>query len=84
MLTIFQNYELTCHELFKDAAARKIVMWLKAQADTVVGEYVNEYMWTLEFDEAGEKIVWQKEFVDSVMVRDFWPTLRESMKEVGG
>lgn len=55
---IFQTFELTCHEFVEDVAARKIAMWLKARADTVMaGEYVNEYMWTLEFDEAGEKIV---------------------------
>lgn len=49
----------------------------------MAGEYVNEYMWTFEFDEAGEKIMWQKEFMALVMVRDFWPKSRESMAKVG-
>ena len=79
---VYQNFELTCHELVEDVSARKIVMWLKARADTLVGEYVNEYIWTLEFDEAGDKIVWQKEYVDVGMLRDFWPKLKEAMKNV--
>ena len=81
LTTIFQNFELTCHELVEDVAARKIVMWLTARADTAAGGYVNEYIWTLEFDAVGEQIVWQKEFVDASMVRDFWPKLRESVKK---
>ena len=50
----------------------------------MAGEYVNEYMWTLDFDESGEKIVFQKEFVDSNMVRDFGPKLRASLNKAGG
>ena len=84
LVKIFQNFELTCHEFVEDVEARKMVMWLKARADTVTGEYVNEYMWTLEFDESGEQIVLQKEFVDSNMVRDFWPKLKESINQAGG
>jgi ketosteroid isomerase-like protein len=83
MLKILQNFELTCYEFVEDVAARKIVMWLRARADTIVGEYVSEYMWTLEFDEAGKKIVWQKEYVDSAVMRDFWPKVRESVKKAG-
>lgn len=83
MLKILQNFKLTCYEFVEDVAARKIVMWLRARADTIVGEYVSEYMWTLEFDEAGKKIVWQKEYVDSAVMRDFWPKVRESVKKAG-
>ena len=81
MAKIFHNYELTCHELVEDVAARKIVMWLTARADTAVGEYVNEYIWTLEFDESGEKVVWQKEYVDVGVARDFGPKLRERVSQ---
>ena len=56
-------------------------MYLTARADTVVGEYVNEYVWFLTFDEAGEKIVESKEFVDTVMNRDFFPKLAKAMRE---
>ena len=56
-------------------------MYLTARADTVVGEYVNEYVWFLTFDEAGEKIVESKEFVDTIMNRDFFPKLAKAMRE---
>ena len=78
--TVFQNFNLDVHEVVEDVEARKVVMWLSARADTAAGEYVNEYMWVLEFDESGEKVVEVKEFVDTVMQREFWPKLQESMR----
>jgi hypothetical protein len=78
---VFQNFNLDVHEVVEDVEARKVVMWLSARADTAAGEYVNEYMWMLEFDESGEKVVEAKEFVDSVMQREFWPKLQESMRQ---
>ena len=68
------------HDVVEDTAARRICMYLRARADTVVGEYVNEYMWTLDFDESGTKITKVNEFVDTVMNRDFWPKLQQAMK----
>lgn len=79
LATVFQNFHLDVHEVLEDADARKVVMWLSARADTAAGEYVNEYMWVLAFDEGGEKVVEVKEFVDAVVHRDFWPRLQESM-----
>jgi ketosteroid isomerase-like protein len=80
LATVFQNFRLDVHDVIEDVDARKVVMWLSARADTAAGEYVNEYMWVLDFDEKGEKIVGVKEFVDTVMQRDFWPKLQESMR----
>lgn len=77
---IFRNFELTVNDVVEDRDARKICMWLSARADTVVGEYVNEYVWTMTFDESGEKIVHMREFVDAIVQREFWPKLREAMK----
>jgi ketosteroid isomerase-like protein len=82
LTTVFRNFHLEVHDVIEDVAARKVVMWLSARGDTAAGEYVNEYMWVLEFDGDGdgEKIVASKEFVDAVMQRDFWPKLQESMR----
>jgi hypothetical protein len=80
LTAVFQNFHLDVHEVIEDVEARKVVMWLSARADTAAGEYVNEYMWVLEFDEGGEKLVEVKEFVDTVVHRDFWPKLQESMR----
>ncbi|KAL8715724.1 MAG: hypothetical protein Q9220_000391 [cf. Caloplaca sp. 1 TL-2023] len=76
---IFQNFSLTLDEMIEDPAKRRICMWLSARADTAAGEYVNEYVWLLDFDESGTKIVRTKEYSDSLMARDFFPKLKEAM-----
>ncbi|KAL8922364.1 MAG: hypothetical protein Q9208_005217 [Pyrenodesmia sp. 3 TL-2023] len=78
---IFENFTLTVDELIEDTANNRICMWLSARADTAAGEYINEYVWLLDFDESGKKITRTKEFSDSVMARDFFPKLRTAMKE---
>ncbi|KAL8825127.1 MAG: hypothetical protein Q9170_007920 [Blastenia crenularia] len=86
---IFQNFTLTIDELIEDTANHRICMWLSAKADTAAGEYINEYVWLLDFDESGQKIIRTKEFSDSLMARDFFPKLKEAMskqraKKAGG
>ncbi|KAI4230636.1 MAG: hypothetical protein L6R40_007988 [Gallowayella cf. fulva] len=79
---IFRNFSLTIDELIEDPsnpARPRICMWLSARADTAAGEYVNEYVWLLDFDETGEKIVRTKEFSDNLMARDFFPKLKDAM-----
>lgn len=66
-------------ELIEDSASHRVCMWLSARADTAAGEYVNEYVWLLDFDERGEKITRTKEFSDALMARDFFPKLKEAM-----
>ncbi|KAL9025576.1 MAG: hypothetical protein Q9196_005627 [Gyalolechia fulgens] len=78
---IFQNFSLVIDELIEDTANHRICMWLSARADTAAGEYVNEYVWLLDFDESGRKILRTKEFSDSVMARDFFPKLKEAMEK---
>ncbi len=79
---IFRNFSLTLDELIEDSSNPKrprICMWLSARADTAAGEYVNEYVWLLDFDESGERIIRTKEFSDNLMARDFFPKLKEAM-----
>ena len=75
---IFRNFSLTVQDILEDVQARRICMWLYAQADTAAGEYLNEYVWILHFDETGEKILSQKEYVDTAMQKEFYPKLREA------
>lgn len=77
---IFQNFSLVVRDVTEDASARKIVMYLSARADTVAGEYVNEYMWTMRFDVEGRQIVEWTEFVDALVNREFWPKLAAAMR----
>ncbi|KAF2089906.1 hypothetical protein K490DRAFT_62783 [Saccharata proteae CBS 121410] len=73
MRAVFKTYSLQVHDLVEDAAQRKVVLWLEARADTVVGraEYVCEYVLSLEFDESGKTVVAWKEFVDASANTDY-------------
>ena len=64
---IFHNFHLTINDLVEDRDARRICLSLSARADTMAGEYVNEYMWLLDFDESGTKIRRSKEYSDTVV-----------------
>lgn len=77
---VFQNFSLTVHDVIEDREAGRICMWLSARADTAVGEYVNEYMWTMDFDESGRKLTQIRDFVDTVVNKEFWPKLVAAMK----
>lgn len=67
---------------------KKIVLFVSARGDTPVGEYNNEYVWKLAFDETGEKVSEWTEYVDVGMTRDFYPLLKGEMvkraKAAGG
>lgn len=82
LIPIFENFSLTIEDIIEDREAHRIVMYLKARADTLAGEYRNEYMWTLDFDETGDKIIRMHEFVDAVVNKEFWPKLSAAMKEL--
>lgn len=72
---------MVVEDVIEDVAARKICLWLRVRADTLVGEYVNEYVWCLEFSEDGRSIINWKEYVDAGM-KDFFPKLREAYLEI--
>jgi len=78
---IFSNSSLIVNDVVDDTEHRRICMYLRARADTLAGEYDNDYMWTLDFNETGTKITKVQGFVDTVMNRDLWPKLSAAMKE---
>ena len=65
---IFHNFSLVINDLLEDKDNRRICMSLSARADTAAGEYINEYMWLLDFDESGTKITRSKEYSDTVCI----------------
>lgn len=79
---IFQSFSLTIDDLLEDTERRRIALWLTARGDTSAGEYFNEYVWLLDFDETGTKIVSSKEYSDSMMNRDFYPKLQAAMQKL--
>ncbi|KAL8724511.1 MAG: hypothetical protein Q9166_007912 [cf. Caloplaca sp. 2 TL-2023] len=81
---IFRNFSLTIDELVEDSSSPnrpRICMWLSAKADTAAGEYINEYVWLLDFDASGEKIVRTKEYSDNIMAKEFFPKLKAAMSK---
>ncbi|CAD6592061.1 MAG: hypothetical protein ASARMPRED_005961 [Alectoria sarmentosa] len=81
LTAIFDNFSCTINDLVEDKQANRICLYLSARGDTLIGEYVNEYMWLLDFDEDGEKIICSKEYSDTAMARDFFPKLQAAMIE---
>jgi hypothetical protein len=77
---IFTSFELTVNDVIEDLDARKIVLFVSALGQTVVGEYNNEYVWRIGFDESGEKISEWTEYVDAGTFRDFYPKLAAALK----
>ena len=82
LLPVFRNFSLTQHDIIEDLEARKIVLWLTARADTAAGEYRNEYIWILTFDESGNKVVDSKEYVDAIVNKEFFPKLSQSVRDM--
>lgn len=81
---IFSNFSLTVNDVLEDQRSRRVCMWLSARADTAAGEYVNEYVWTMTFDQSGTKLVHIREFVDTVVNKEFWPKLAAAMQKHHG
>lgn len=77
---IFQSFSLTVNDILEDNETHRICMWLTAKADTAAGEYINEYVWLLDFDETGTKITASKEYSDTLMAKEFFPKLEAAMK----
>jgi hypothetical protein len=78
--------------LFSRISGWKSQTWLKTShiarsacgfllKQTLAGEYNNEYVWNMEFNKSGEKIVGWKEFIDVGVARDFLPKLRKEMQK---
>jgi hypothetical protein len=84
MESVFTSFQITVNDVLEatsDSALggegkKKIVMYVTARGDTAVGEYRNEYVWKMSFEEGGERICEWSEFVDVGVSRDFMPKLK--------
>lgn len=87
MKSVFANFHVTVTDIIEgfstspDGAQqrKKIVLYVEATGQTPVGEYKNEYVWKLAFDEEGGKVDEWSEYVDVGKTRDFYPLLRGEM-----
>jgi hypothetical protein len=70
MKSIFASFHVTVDDVIEGPSSngdrKKIVMYVSARGDTPVGEYKNEYVWKMGFDESGEKVNEWVEYVDVV------------------
>ena len=77
MLPAFQDFHVTVLDIMEDASANKVTIWASSTAKTAIGDYANEYLLMLYFDETGEKLVRFLEFVDSAQSIEFFTKLRK-------
>ncbi|KAH8885470.1 hypothetical protein GQ53DRAFT_751190 [Thozetella sp. PMI_491] len=84
MMPHYRNFRVEAHDFCEDEADNKIVVHASSSAETDIGPYSNEYMLTLIFNEAGDKIVRMKEFVDSRGSAEFTIRLREHLAKAEG
>jgi hypothetical protein len=70
MKTIFTSFHVTVDDVIEGTSENsdrnKIVMYVRARGDTPIGEYKNDYVWKMGFDESGEKVDEWVEYVDVV------------------
>ena len=59
-------------ETVVDIEMRKVVIHVKSSANSTVGKYENEYLWTLTMSEDGKMIENIVEFTDSAYAIEFF------------
>lgn len=70
---VFKSFRVTVDDVIEDASddgRESIVMYVSASGETHIGEYKNEYVWKMGFEEGGERISEWSEFVDVGVARD--------------
>ncbi|KAB2578005.1 hypothetical protein BFW01_g9304 [Lasiodiplodia theobromae] len=75
ILNTFKTFYISVHDLIEDVPARKVCMWVICTGTTVSGPWTNEYVWSMEFNEAGTHVVRWKEFVDSISTKALFPEI---------
>lgn len=77
----FKTLNVEILEMIEDTENKKMAFWAKANGETVVGEYSNEYMFVFHMNKEGDKVTQLREFVDSAFMKEFSPKLQ---KVLGG
>lgn len=83
MSNIFTSFKVTVDDVIEGISSltnqKSIIMYISAHGESPVGEYKNQYVWKMGFEEGGERISQWSEFVDVGVVRDFYPLLKGEM-----
>lgn len=75
ILNTFKTFYISVHEIIEDVPARKVCLWVICTGTTVSGPWTNEYVWSMEFNEAGTHVVRWKEFVDGISTKSLFPEI---------
>ena len=72
----FQNFTIEVLDTVEDPKAHKVAIRARSSAETVLGEYTNEYVLVMHMTDDDQKVLQIKEFVDSEYSQEFFPKLR--------
>ncbi|KAH6620323.1 hypothetical protein C7974DRAFT_231132 [Boeremia exigua] len=85
LATVFTSFRLDVDDVVEGVGADgavRIVMYVSAAGETRVGPYRNQYVWSMGFEEGGERVSEWSEFVDVGVARDFGPVLRGELERL--
>ncbi len=75
------NRQIEIHNIVRDPAQRKAVIYALTKADTPFGPYANEHSLFVWFDETGEKVQKIEEMFDAIVMQNFLPKLEKYKAE---
>lgn len=78
---IFWGWESETLDTLVDAPAHKISIHSVARADSIIGPYVNEMVFTMWMTDDDSQVKQVREFVDSGFVKDFFGRLMKKKAE---
>jgi ketosteroid isomerase-like protein len=83
ILPYFTNFTVTVTDTFVDEENNRVALQAFSRANSVVGPYRNEYVFTMRMTECQEKVWEIREFVDSEYYVSFFSNLTKYMDEGG-
>lgn len=84
MSTIFTSFKVIVDDAIEGTSSltnrKSIIMYISALGESPMGEYRNQYVWKMGFEEGGQRISEWSEFVDVGVARDFYPLLKGELR----
>ncbi|CAK1365529.1 hypothetical protein CB0940_09966 [Cercospora beticola] len=77
VMSLVTESTMTLEDYISVPAERRAVARSSVKAQSPVGSYENDYVWFLNFDEEGKKIVKIVEFVDGLAAKELLGKLKE-------
>ncbi|MCJ1469623.1 hypothetical protein MMC07_008258 [Pseudocyphellaria aurata] len=71
-----KNFTFTVGHITTDAESRRVVIQGSGRADTVVGPYVNDFVFVLHATEDGTRLKMVEEFLDSAAITEWGRKLK--------